>query len=82
MTVTLFTTAGCHLCDLALQQLQILQQQLPIIIQSVEIGDDDHLIAEYGIRIPVVKCSNDAELGWPFDLPALINFLQVNCTEL
>ena len=82
MTVTLFTTAGCHLCDLALQQLQTLQQQLPIIIQSVEIGDDDQLIAEYGIRIPVVKCPNDAELGWPFDLPALITFLQVNCTEL
>ena len=82
MTVTLFTTAGCHLCDLALQQLQTLQQQMPIIIQSVEIGDDDKLTAEYGIRIPVVKCSNNAELGWPFDLPTLLSFLQVNCTEL
>ena len=82
MTVTLFTTAGCHLCDLALQQLQTLQQQMPIIIQSVEIGDDDKLTAEYGIRIPVVKCSNNAELGWLFDLPTLLSFLQVNCTEL
>lgn len=82
MTVTLFTTAGCHLCDLALQQLQTLQQKIPISIQSIEIGDDDKLIAEYGIRIPVVQCPNDAELGWPFDLAALLTFLQVNCTEL
>lgn len=82
MTVFLFTTAGCHLCDLALQQLQTLQQKMPITIQSVEIGDDDKLIAEYGIRIPVVQCPNDAELGWPFDLDALLSFLQVNCTEL
>lgn len=82
MTVFLFTTAGCHLCDLALQQLQTLQQQMPIIIQSVEIGDDDKLTAEYGIRIPVITCSNNAELGWPFDLPTLLSFLQVNCTEL
>lgn len=82
MTVTLFTTVGCHLCDLALQQLQTLQHQMPIIIQSVEIGDDDRLVAEYGTRIPVVQCANLAELGWPFDLPALLTFLQVNCVEL
>lgn len=82
MTVTLFTTAGCHLCDLALQQLHTLQQQVPIIINSVEIGDDDALVAEYGVRIPVVKVPNNAELGWPFELPELFAFLQFNCVEL
>lgn len=82
MIVTLFTTAGCHLCDLALEQLQILQQQVPIDLNSVEIGDDDVLVAEYGTRIPVVKVPNNAELGWPFELPELLAFLQVNCVEL
>ncbi len=82
MTVTLFTTAGCHLCDLALEQLQTLQQQLPFNIDSVEIGDDDALVAEYGIRIPVVKCLDNAELGWPFELSQLKTFLQANCPEL
>lgn len=82
MIVTLFTTAGCHLCELALAQLQTLQQQLAIQIDSVEIGDDDALVAEYDIRIPVVKCVNKAELGWPFALPQLKAFLQVNCPEL
>ncbi|MEX1199188.1 MAG: glutaredoxin family protein [Methylophaga sp.] len=82
MSVTLFTTAGCHLCDLALEQLLTLQQQMPIQVNSVEIGDDDALIAEYGVRIPVVKVPNNAELGWPFELPELLAFLQVNCVEL
>ncbi|HET8807122.1 MAG TPA: glutaredoxin family protein [Methylophaga sp.] len=82
MTVTLFTTVGCHLCELALEQLHSLQPQLPFHIHSVEIGDDDALIAEYGVRIPVVKCTNNAELGWPFTLPQLKAFLQVNCAEL
>lgn len=82
MIVTLFTTAGCHLCDLALEQLQILQQQVPIQLNSVEIGDVDELVAEYGTRIPVVKVPNNAELGWPFELPELLAFLQVNCVEL
>lgn len=82
MQVTLFTTAGCHLCELALRQLQALQQQLAIDINCVEIGDDDVLVAEYGVRIPVIKCADDTELGWPFDLPQLVAFLQVNCPEL
>ncbi len=82
MTITLFTTAGCHLCDLAFEQLQTLQQQIPIQINSVEIGDDDALVAKYGVKIPVVKASNNAELGWPFELSELLAFLQVNCAEL
>ncbi len=82
MTVTLFTTAGCHLCDLALEQLQILQQQMSIDLNRVEIGDDDVLVTEYATRIPVVKVPNNAELGWPFELSELLAFLQVNCAEL
>lgn len=82
MTVTLFTTAGCHLCDLALEQLQTLQQQFAIQINSIEIGDDDALVAEYGVRIPVVKCVGNAELNWPFTLAQLKAFLQGNCPEL
>lgn len=82
MTVTLFTTAGCHLCDLALEQLQNLQQQMPFHIHSIEIGDDDALVAQYGVRIPVVKCIDNAELSWPFTLPQLKAFLQTSCPEL
>lgn len=82
MRVTLYTTAGCHLCDLALAQLNSLQQQYPLDIHLVEIGDDDDLVAEYGIRIPVIKSPNQAELGWPFDVIQLFDFLQLNCAEL
>lgn len=81
MHVTLFTTAGCHLCELAMTQLLALQQQTSLDIDSVEIGDDDALIAEYGIRIPVVKCAN-ATLDWPFELAQLDAFIHVNCSEL
>jgi len=82
VTITLYTTAGCHLCDLALEQLQTLQQRVPVELNSIEIGDDDALVAEYGTRIPVVQVPNNAELGWPFELSELLAFLQVNCAEL
>lgn len=82
MTVTLYTTAGCHLCELALEQLQDLQKTRPIEIRSVEIGDNDDLVERYGVRIPVIQCANQQELGWPFALPELKAFLQANCAEL
>lgn len=72
----LYTTSGCHLCEMAEKILQ------PIIIHlnrinassaesmqllAVEITDDEALVERYGIRIPVIKfADSDEELGWPF----------------
>ncbi len=62
--IHLYTTAGCHLCELA----QSLLTDLDCPIQTIEIGDDDTLVAQYGVRIPVLKFSDDSELDWPFTL--------------
>ncbi|MDQ7073050.1 MAG: glutaredoxin family protein [Gammaproteobacteria bacterium] len=62
--IHLYTTAGCHLCELA-QNLLI---DLDCPVQAIEIGDDDTLIAQYGVRIPVLKFSDNSELDWPFTL--------------
>jgi glutaredoxin len=73
--VSLYTTLGCHLCEQALQLLQFARQtDQKIEIAEIEIADDDHLMAQYGIRIPVVAVSN-RELGWPFDSSELNEFL-------
>jgi len=72
----LYTTSGCHLCELAEKILQ------PIIIHlnrinadsaesmqlcPVEITDDAELFERYGIRIPVIEfADSDEELRWPF----------------
>ncbi|MFT6038193.1 MAG: glutaredoxin [Candidatus Azotimanducaceae bacterium] len=74
--ITLYTTLGCHLCELALHLLQQAQQAqgLELQIVEVEIADDDELMERYGIRIPVLRVAN-AELGWPFDDEGLGHFL-------
>jgi glutaredoxin len=74
--ITLYTTLGCHLCELALHLLQQAQQAQgrDLQIVEVEIADDDALMERYGIRIPVV-CVADTELGWPFDDEGLGQFL-------
>lgn len=64
--VTLYTTAGCHLCELADAILQSFSNNNPLTITHVEIGDDDSLTERYGITIPVVQFEDGSELNWPF----------------
>ena len=74
--VQLFTPRGCHLCEEA--ELLLLQaaQSLPVTVMAVEISEDPALVERYGIRIPVVRRQDDGrELGWPFDLDGLLQFL-------
>ena len=66
ITLILYTTAGCHLCELANEILQSLAQQHPLNIIHTEIGDDDALVEQYGVSIPVVKFPDNTEINWPF----------------
>ena len=76
MKVELFTTLGCHLCEEAAQLLDTLRVEQPDLnVVAVEIADSDELMERYGIRIPVVKTEDDRELGWPFNLAELKDFL-------
>lgn len=74
--ILFYTTAGCHLCELAEQLLQALNPEL-IQIEAVDISDSDQLIERYGVRIPVLADSlSDNELGWPFDQEQLLDYLE------
>ncbi|OUR73983.1 hypothetical protein A9Q92_05075 [Methylophaga sp. 42_8_T64] len=66
--IILYTTAGCHLCDLANDLLMQIKQQQTVSVAYVEIGDDDQLVALYGTTIPVLEFSNGSQLNWPFEL--------------
>lgn len=72
----LYSTSGCHLCELALQiALPLLALRGEELIE-VEIADDEALLQRYGTTIPVIKrLADDAELGWPFDSEQLQDWL-------
>lgn len=75
----LYGTLGCHLCELAEEQLSALMAQLPqpVEIECIDIADSDALVERYGVRIPVLRrVADDAELGWPFEDTALRDFLR------
>ena len=79
--IILYTTAGCHLCELAKEVLWPLLNEFQLRLIQIDIADSDLLIERYGMRIPVLATAIDAEansaakfnercnseeLGWPF----------------
>ncbi len=75
-TLFFFTTAGCHLCEIAQVVCESTLNPDFFIVHMVDIADDDALIEQYGLRIPVLKRQlNGEELNWPFDQQKLIEFL-------
>lgn len=61
-TVTLYTRAGCHLCDLAKKPLARLVAATPgAALRVVDIDTDAALVAAYGLRVPVVTASRDGQ---------------------
>ena len=76
ITLKLYSTLGCHLCEQAEALLQQAAERHAVEWQVVEIASDPRLIDRFGIRIPVLqpKHCND-ELAWPFDDTALDQWL-------
>lgn len=79
--LTLYSTEGCHLCEMAFQ----LTEQLNIShhVNVVDIAFDDELFSRYGVTIPVLKfessdLSHSSELNWPFGLLELNDWLKKN----
>jgi len=70
-----FTTSGCHLCERAYEMTKYLIDNdfdvaENVVLELIDIADDEKLIEQYGIRIPVLLYSSK-ELGWPFELEEL-----------
>jgi glutaredoxin len=76
MVIHLYTTAGCHLCEQAQELLHASSQTYAINIKLIEIGDDDKLVEEFGVHIPVVEFPDKQQLFWPFDLTQLNQKIQ------
>ena len=72
MSVVLYTTVGCHLCDQARELVSTVAPDLTLTL--VDVAEDDELLARYGERIPVLM-KEGRELGWPFGLLDVQQFL-------
>lgn len=72
MSVVLYTTVGCHLCEQARELVSTVAPDITLTV--VDVAEDDELLARYGERIPVLM-KEGRELGWPFGLLDVQQFL-------
>ena len=61
ITVQLYTTLGCHLCEQALALLNALHAELDLVIESVEIAESDELVD--ALRDPHPRRHSDRLIG-------------------
>jgi glutaredoxin len=52
--VVLYSRPGCHLCEVARDVIEGVRAEVSFDLREVDVGSDDALEREYGIRIPVV----------------------------
>lgn len=72
----LFTTSGCHLCELA-EALLMPMVDHGLLVELVDIAEDPSLFETYQLRIPVLRRADSrAELAWPFDADQIVSFLR------
>lgn len=76
--LVLYSTSHCHLCEQAETLLISLKDQIEISWQLTEISDNDDLIEKYGIKIPVLKrTDNQLELHWPFSKEDILALMRI-----
>ncbi|QIB67341.1 glutaredoxin family protein [Kineobactrum salinum] len=75
----LYGTDACHLCEQAEELLNnAIGAGLPAAYEKVDISQSELLFERYGVRIPVLRRGDGAELGWPFDHAQLRQFLNAS----
>jgi hypothetical protein len=76
---TLYSTSACHLCEEAVALFQVVVPADVATLTSVDVSESDDLMDRYGVRIPVVAANTPQgerrELGWPFDIVQLGEFV-------
>nr|WP_298138354.1 glutaredoxin family protein [uncultured Pseudomonas sp.] len=72
----LFSTIGCHLCEVAEGLLMPFVEQ-GLLVELIDIAEREDWVEQYGLEIPVLRrCDTGAELKWPFEAEQVVSFLR------
>ena len=73
----LYGTSGCHLCEEAEAMINRAMKNQNIIFLKQDIVEEDDLLHQYALTIPVFKCLvTQQELNWPFTEELIIAFIR------
>jgi glutaredoxin len=66
--VTLYTAAGCHLCERARATVEAVRAEIPFELDEVDITGDPELESRYRERLPVLEV--DGRPVFSYHVPA------------
>lgn len=68
--LTVYSRPGCHLCDLAIAEIQGLRP-LPFRLEVIDIEADEGLLGQYLERIPVIELDGEELYEFHVDIEDL-----------
>ncbi len=66
--VTVYSRSGCHLCEIAIDQIQSVKKDLDFDLEIKLIDQDLNLEKEYGEQVPVILIDYKIHDYWRVDL--------------
>lgn len=67
-TVTIFSRTGCHLCEIAIAQIESVKSELLFNLEIKLIDNDPELEKMYGEQVPVILIDQQPHDYWRVDL--------------
>ena len=65
--ISVFSRHGCHLCEIAVNTLEGLKQELDFSIEIIYIDNNPELAKKYGEQIPVIHIDGVHHDYWKVD---------------
>ena len=66
--VTVISRTGCHLCEIAIDKINSIKDQLKFDLEIKLINDIPELEQEYGEQVPVIMIDNKIHDYWRIDI--------------
>ena len=66
--VTVISRTGCHLCEIAIDKINLVKDQLKFELEIKLIDDLPQLEQEYGEQVPVILIDNKIHDYWRVDI--------------
>ena len=67
-TVTVYSRTGCHLCEVAIDQINSVKNYSNFILEIKLIDGDSELEKKYGEQVPVILIDDQPHDYWRVDL--------------
>ena len=66
--VTVISRIGCHLCEIAIDKINLVKDQFKFELEIKLINDLPELEQEYGEQVPVIMIDNKIHDYWRVDI--------------